>query len=96
MGLLNTTITDFSGSREKTNGPWMAMITIDILLYGMMNDVMAVQNSSVSVRLKSTWRFNPPTCWYFPKHARIGKKWTFGLTMLFLTIFNRKLNPLGL
>ena len=38
----------------------MAMITIDILLYGMMNDVMAVQNSSVSVRLKSTWRFNPP------------------------------------
>ena len=32
----------------------MAMITIDILLHGMMNDVMTVHNSSVSVRLKST------------------------------------------
>ena len=32
----------------------MAMITIDILLYGMMNGVMTVQNSSVSVRRKST------------------------------------------
>ena len=31
--------------RRKKKGPWMAIVTIDILLYGMINGVMTVQNS---------------------------------------------------